>query len=263
MSYRPHNLAIKVNNDGEHFMAHKPSDTKTPDITQLEKPHVASVTSSMDNQPAGKKTNRPNLVDTSILDTKLRVAESSLENGSQDFAESMGAGVGGMDKVRDLLFGGQMRDYDKRFKRLEEHYNQENIRFRDDIAQRLKIIEERVEGEVDSLSEKAKVDRQERLSVTAELEHNIKVLKNELNTRLTQLDDQFSRDIKNLRQQMHNKIQELATQMRQQNDSLVGLINQEVAQLQDEKVNRSYLASFFNEFAVRPSRNVEAPSEME
>jgi len=260
MSYRPHNLAVKVNNDGEYFMAHKPSDTKAPDVTQLEKPPVASVTSSMDSQPA---QNRPNRVDTSILDTKLRVAESSLENGSQDFADSMGAGVGGMDKVRDLLFGGQMRDYDKRFKRLEEHYNQENMHFRDDIAQRLKLIEERLEGEVDSLSEKAKVDRQERLSITAELEHNIKVLKNELNTRLTQLDDQLGKDIKNLRQQMHNKIQELALQMRQQNDSLVGLINQEVAQLQDEKVNRSYLAAFFNEFAVRLSRNVEAPSEIE
>lgn len=259
MSYRPHNLAMQINNDGEDFMAHKPSDT--PDTSQFEKPRVVSVAPSMTNQPVQEDTKHPNKIDTSILDKKLRVAETNLENGSQNFADSMG--VGGMDKVRDLLFGGQMRDYDKRFKRLEEHYNQENMHFRDDIAQRIKLIEERLENEVDSLSEKAKIDRQERMSAHTDLEHEIKVLKNEMNTRFTQLDDQFSKDIKNLRQQMHTKIQDLTMQMRQQNDSLAGLVNQEVAKLQDEKVNRSDLASFFNEFAMRLARNFEGTVEAE
>jgi len=256
MSYRPHNLAIQINNDGEDFMAHKPSDTKTPDPSQLEKPRVVAITSG---QQAQEKY--PNKVDTSILDKKLRTAESNLQddNGSQDFAESMG--VGSMDKVRDILFGGQMRDYDKRFKRLEEHFSQENAHFRDDIVQRLKLIEERLESEVDSLSEKAKVDRQERMSALADLEHEIKVLKNELNARFTQLDDQFSKDIKNLRQQMHTKIQDLTVQMRQQNDGLVGLVNQEIIRLQEEKVNRGDLAAFFTEFAMRLSRNFDNPAE--
>ena len=31
-----------------------------------------------------------------------------------------GAAGGNLDKVRDLLFGGQMRDYDRKFARLEE-----------------------------------------------------------------------------------------------------------------------------------------------
>jgi phage host-nuclease inhibitor protein Gam len=124
-------------------------------------------------------------------------------------------------------------------------------------------LEERIDGEIDTIGEKTKVDRQERLLAQQDLEHEIKGLKNELNNRLTQMDEQFSKEVKNLRQQTLNKFQELALQLRQQNDSLTNLFNQEVAQLQEEKVNRADLAFFFNEIAVRLTKNYEGSSELE
>jgi len=262
MAYRPHNLTTY---EGKHLMAHKPNTVISEDNTQFEK----NVTPLGDSQQ--EKPRRPQ-INTSILDSRLRKAEERLKDdpnaGNQDFADSMAASLGNVDKIRDILFGGQMRDYDKRFKRLEERFNQENMHFREDMFQRIKVLEERMEAEIDSLSEKAKTDRQERLSALADSEHEVKGLKNEMNNRITQLDDQFSKDIKNLRQQMHNKIQELALQMRQQNDSLVGLTNQEVNQLQEEKLNRTDLAAFFNELAMRLQRGYESSpyeesSEME
>ena len=63
------------------------------------------------------------------LDKQLRVAEVSLrqdEPAEKVTAENMLDGaagtVGNIDKIRDILFGGHMRDYDKRFKRLEDRY---------------------------------------------------------------------------------------------------------------------------------------------
>ncbi|RKZ37851.1 MAG: hypothetical protein DRQ49_15485 [Gammaproteobacteria bacterium] len=258
MAFRPRNLA-QFNHKGEHLMAHKPNTTIS-DTNQPEKTRVVSAKPLGDSQ--GKKpVHRSAKINTGVLDRRLRVAEASLQDdpnaGNQDFSEGIAASLGNVDKIRDILFGGQMRDYDKRFKRLEERFNQENMHFREDMFQRLKVLEERMDGEIDSLSEKAKMERQERLSTIADLEHEIKGLKNELNNRITQLDDQFSKDLKNLRQQTHNKIQELALQMRQQNDSVVGLLNQEVALLQEEKVNRADLASFFNELAMRLQRGFE------
>ncbi len=254
MAYRPYNLTDK----GKHLMAHKPN-TVISDNTQFEK----NVTPLGDSEQENL-VRRPQ-INTSILDSRLRKAEERLKDdpnaGEQDFADSMAANLGNVDKIRDILFGGQMRDYDKRFKRLEERFNQENMHFREDMFQRLKVLEERMDGEIDNLGEKTKIERQERLSAIADSEHEVKGLKNELNNRTTQLDDQFSKDIKKLRQQMHNKVQELALQIRQQNDSLVGLINQEVTQLQEEKVNRTDLAAFFNELAVRLQRGYESPYE--
>jgi DNA repair exonuclease SbcCD ATPase subunit len=265
MSYRPHNLAIQMIDEGEFFMSHKPTDSTAPDTTKLEKPRVVSVTSSKNDQPS----NRPTPIRPNVLDQKLRDAETSLQQledtkaKAMEMAEGMGAGVGNVDKIRDILFGGQMRDYDKRFKRLEERVTQEHMNFREEMFQRLKVLEERMDGEIDGLSEKSKLERQERQSALADLERDIKGLKNELNSRLTQLDEQISRDLKNLRQQTLSKFQEISLQQRQQHDSLTSLVNQEVAQLQDEKVNRSDLATFFHDFAVRLTKSYDSSSELE
>jgi len=279
MSYRRHRTAVAMQLDdlGEPFMSHKPTDISTPDPSQLEKPRIVSVTSPKErlspteNQPEPDKSKRSSSsINTNALEKKLRLAESQLQQPEENqntaemsFADSMGANVGNMDQVRDILFGGQMRDYDKRFKRLEERFSQENINFREDIFQRLKAVEEQVSGELESLIEKNKVERQERVNALQDLEHEIKTLKKELNSRFTQLDEQIARDIRNLRQQTLNKFQELTLQIRQQNDNLTNLVNQEVTQLHDEKVDRADLASFFHDMAVRLTKNYEESSDLE
>ena len=242
-------------------MAHQPN-TKIPDSTQPEKTRVAkSATPLSESHSVQKKTSHPTKINMGAQKKKLQVVKTNLQDNpnddNQDFSESMGGNLGNIDKIRDLLFGGQMRDYDKRFKFIEERFNQENIHFREDMFQRIKVLEERIEDEIEHLNEKAKMARGEHQSAAANLELALNSLTKELNNRITQLNDQFSKNIKTLRQQTHNKIQELAMQIRQQNDSLVGLFNQEVAKIQEEKVNRSDLAAFFNELAVRLHRGDE------
>ncbi|MDM8566372.1 hypothetical protein QUF74_12080 [Candidatus Halobeggiatoa sp. HSG11] len=229
-------------------MSHKPNDTKSEQVV------------STSNGQSGLEN----------LDTKLRAAESSLKKpevskstSPQNLVEGAMTSGGSMHDVRELLFGGQMRDYDKRFKRLEERFNQENMHFREDMFQRLKVLEERVEGELDVLDDKVKIDRQERQTGLTDLEHGLKTLKNELTNRTTQLDEQFSKEIKTLRQQMHSKIQEISLQTRQQNENVVSMLNKEVAQLHDEKVDRAELATFFTELAGRMSSIPTDKTEIE
>ncbi len=229
-------------------MSHKPNDTKSH-----------RVVSASNGQP-----------DMGSLDTKLRAAESSLQKPEttktttpQALAENSIPAGGSMHDVRELLFGGQMRDYDKRFKRLEERFNQENMHFREDMFQRLKVLEERVEGELDVLDDKVKIDRQERQTGLTDLEHGLKTLKNELHNKITQLDEQFSKEIKSLRQQTHTKMQEISMQTRQQNETVVSLLNKEVAQLHDEKVDRSELATFFTDLGNRMSTSSPEKSEID
>lgn len=261
MSYKPQN----VTEFGERALSHKPL-RESPDPQARSK--IVSVTS------LGEKTMTEEKTETLTLDPrdrKSRLTDSpSARSEIQPSAAAMldlsdtlgGAKVGNIDQVRDILFGGQMRDYEKRFKRLEERFAQESLHLRDELMQRLKVMDERIEGEIESLSEKAKIDRQERLSVQQDIQHELTALKADLNTRLIQLDEQFTREVKNLRQQTHNKFQETTLQIRQQGEVLTALINQEVNQLQEEKVSRTDLATFFNELAVRLSRNIERGNEL-
>jgi len=278
MSYRPQRMtAMKFNDLGEEEMAYKQGDSSTSNETSdadKEKPRLVSVSTENSELIASDTTENEN--SPTMPEKKLRFSQPpqapadgesfkssmNMKMSTAELAETMGTSVGNVDKIRDILFGGQMRDYEKRFKRLEERFSQEQMNFREDILQRLHQLEERLQGEVDTLDSKTKVERQERVQVQQDLESEIKSLKNELNSRLSQLDEQLSKDIKNLRQQMLNKFQELGLQLRQQNDNLTNLINQEVSQLQEDKVNRTDLATFLNEMAVRLTRNYEASSEL-
>ena len=246
MSYKPQSIIQQ----GERLMSYKPL---TPE-NQYDKSRL----SSTENQSSAEEI--------TTFSNKARSSEppSSPDKSSLqalDLAETMAANVGNVDKIRDILFGGQMRDYEKRFKRLEERFTQENMLFREDMLQRIKVIEDRIEGDIDNVVEKAKVDRQERILAQQDLQREIATLRNEINNRLNQLDEQVAKEIKNLRQQTLNKFQELSLQLRQQSDLLTSMFNQELSQLQEDKVNRSDLATFFNEIAVRLTRNAGEPGK--
>ncbi len=200
----------------------------------------------------------------STLDEQLRAVETTLQqdekadgkmgNGLDSFDESS-SNIGNIDKIREILFGGHVRDYDRRFKRLEDRLGQEQGHLREDISQRIRAMEELLNNELDNLVEKSKAERQERQLAYQDLKNDLGALRTETNSRLNQLDEQISRDIKQVRQQLQGKHQEISTLLRQQVEMLLNLVKQEVAQLQEEKVSRSDLASFFSEFAMRLNRD--------
>ncbi len=199
------------------------------------------------------------------LDDQLRAAEMSLQGDEASLLEAMpisdtvNASIGNIDKIRDILFGTNMRDYEKRFKRFEDRLSKARSALREELLQRIKAVEDMVVSETEQLTEKVKLDRQERYESHQDVIHELKTLKNELNNRISQVDDQISKDIKQMRQQHHTKIQELTTQLRQQSESVMALLKQEVQQLNEEKVGRSDLASFFTEFALRLNKDFNAP----
>ena len=59
---------------------------------------------------------------------------------------------GNLDKVRDLLFGNQVRDLDKKFNRLEERLSKECDKLREDTKKRLDSLEIYIKQEVESLA---------------------------------------------------------------------------------------------------------------
>lgn len=214
-----------------------------------------------------EKAERMNLVS---LDKQLRTAElnlqqdeTKLEKTSELPIDTVTANIGNLDKIRDILFGGYIRDYEKRFRRLEERLNQEGIQLRDELLQRVKSLEDLLVSETETLSDKAKLERQERYETQQDLVREINVLKTDVNNRFTQLDEQFSKDIKQLRQHFQSQFQELTVQLRQQKDNLTLLIKQELEQLKEEKLDRNDLAAFFTEFALRLNKDFNAATKVE
>jgi phage host-nuclease inhibitor protein Gam len=215
-----------------------------------------------------EKSEKMNLI---TLDKQLRATELNLQQGEPKLEKEkmldsssvdtvVAANIGNLDKIREILFGGQTRDYEKRFRRLEERLSQENVQLREELLQRVKSLEDLLMSETEGLTEKMKLERQERYEANQDFIREINSLKTEINNRFVQLDEQVSKDIKQLRQQFQSQLQELIVQLRQQKDHLTSLIRQEVAQLKEEKLARSDLAAFFTEFALRLNKDFNTNS---
>src|SRR5215813_12449769 len=58
-----------------------------------------------------------------------------------------------VDKIRDILFGAQMRDYDKRFARLEDRLMKDAEALRDEMRKRLDALESYVKQEAEALGQ--------------------------------------------------------------------------------------------------------------
>src|SRR3954452_3450629 len=91
---------------------------------------------------------------------------TTTRKGAAAEGDGVAAGAGGgenLDKVRDILFGSQMRDTDKRFARLEERVAKELSDVRDESRKRLDALETFIKREVQSLLDRIKKEESQRI----------------------------------------------------------------------------------------------------
>ena len=69
---------------------------------------------------------------------------------------------GNVDKIRQILFGGQMRDYEQRFEAMETRITQNLDRVSRELEQRLERLNTYTRREVDKLGEQIKAEKKDR-----------------------------------------------------------------------------------------------------
>ena len=76
-------------------------------------------------------------------------------------------GAGNIDKIRDILFGSNMRDYELRFAHLEEALKKESADLRDSTRRHLESLESFVHKELAALEARLNTERDERSASAA------------------------------------------------------------------------------------------------
>jgi DNA anti-recombination protein RmuC len=165
-----------------------------------------------------------------------------------------------LDKVRDLLFGVHMRDYDRRFARLEERLTRETNDLRDDVKKRLESIEQLLRQEVESLNDRLRSEQDERSMGVKDLTHEVHETAQTFERRATQLDDQIARGMREVRHQLHEQQRQVSEDMRLQADELVAKLTHESLELRADKADRTALAALFTEMAMRLTNEFRLPS---
>lgn len=174
--------------------------------------------------------------------------QEAVQKRLQDADGTSGANL---EKVRDLLFGGQMRDYDRKFAKLEERLVKETTELRDEVKKRLGALEAYMKTEVESLSDRLRIEQDARANAAKDLARELRDTAQQFDQKTSQLDDLITRSQRDLRQQLHAHHQELGDDIRQRVEDVLARLAREAHELHDQKADRSALAALLTEMAMR------------
>jgi molecular chaperone DnaK (HSP70) len=174
-------------------------------------------------------------------------------------AGELGA-TGNLDKIRDLLFGDQIRDSDRRLNRLEERLLKEHAELKEDTRRRFESLELFVRQEVESLTERLKAEQTIREESLSDLSQALRDMLKTFEKKTSHLDEQVVRAQRELRQQIMDQSKMLRDEFLEKNRELSESFSRAVQELRLEKTDRLVLASLFSEVALRLNNELTLPT---
>jgi len=172
------------------------------------------------------------------------VAAAQLGNGPLAGSEAVG-----VDKIRDLLFGNQMQDYDHRFSKLEERFLQRFKDIESETARNLSAFESNGKKQVESLVGQLRDEKDLRADADKELERTLREHNQALEKRLRAVSDQLSQLERDTADRLTQEAQSLREEIKRRNEDLQHAIEKMFSELSNVKTDRNLLAGLFVEVA--------------
>jgi L-2-hydroxyglutarate oxidase LhgO len=191
--------------------------------------------------------------ETEVKTTKTAKATEAGSTG-QDLPED-----GNIDKIRDILFGVQVRDFERKFSKLEERFGKELEGLREDTRQKLDKLEEFVSKEVNTLTDKIYEEQDLRSDavkqVTSELQKNA----SDFEKKLTKFGEKTAKNETDIRTQILDQSKTLTDSIQKKQDEVMSTLEKEAQELRDDKADRTALADLFTEMAMRLTGDFKLP----
>lgn len=166
-----------------------------------------------------------------------------------------------VDKIREILFGGQMRDYQRRFDTLEAGITAANDHLRNDISNRIENLESYVRREMELLGERLINERRERSEERENSAAELQDARRRIEESLSRLDEQSATEARAIRSALEDKSREFAQVIQQSRDDFNSMLGRQANELEDRKVGREDLAALLSEVALRLNRELDLPSD--
>jgi hypothetical protein len=192
-----------------------------------------------------------------LTEWSIRMGPEEVSNGSvsscvpvQNARPGEGASEN-VDRIREILFGSQMREYEQRFKQLEERLFRETGELKTEVRRRLESLETYTRQEVEALSNRLKTERSERTETVDRISREADDAFRAVERRLVQSDEQMSKDMRDLRQLVLERHRGLSDELAQCISNLEMLQSRRLEEVRGSAVDRMALASLLTEVALR------------
>jgi hypothetical protein len=161
------------------------------------------------------------------------------------------AGPGNIDKIREIIFGSNMRDYELRFIKLEEALKKESLDTREAMRQRLETLEAFVHKELAALDARVNTERDERSANHTRLATELSSASASIFKKIGEFESQEAQAKREIRTDLLQQSKDLTDLIHAKGEELVALLEQRAQDLQHSKTDRTALAGMFNELALR------------
>jgi hypothetical protein len=174
--------------------------------------------------------------------------QAAAVDGAGGSDESGGANL---DKVRDILFGAQMRIVDRRFAQLEERITTQAAELADQLRRQLAALEDLVKRNADALGQRLTSESEYRSEATSRLTRELGETAGAYDRRAGALEARIDSAQHDLRHDIQALSQRLTDDMREKFDEVLSRLGKASAELRSEKADRATIAALLTEMARR------------
>ena len=158
---------------------------------------------------------------------------------------------GNLEKVRDLLFGAQMRDMENHFARLEERLQKDIAELKDETRGRFESLEVFLRKEIESLTDQLKTEQDVRQQAVQTLTQELTETVKAFDQRTNQAEEHIVKAQRELRQHILDQSRTLRDEFWDRYRELSEATDHSVQELRAEKTDRATLAVLLTDLAMR------------
>lgn len=166
-----------------------------------------------------------------------------------------------LDKVRDILFGSQMRAVETRLQGMEERLREEHEAIRSDFNKQTESLDAFIRSEVQALTERLSAERTKRTEELKSLAAEIKEAIRALERRHVKLEEAGSMADAALRDQLLVQSTDAAAQLAKLGERLTAELSRSHQELKSTKTDRVALAALLSDVASRLGETPELAAE--
>jgi hypothetical protein len=155
----------------------------------------------------------------------------------------------GVDKIRELLFGNQMQDYDKRFAVLEDRFQQKLRDLESESSRSLGSMESSIKKQLESIAGQVRQEQDLRADGDKELGRGLRELIQGIEKRLGQVSDRLATVEREFTERLGHESQTLRDEIKRRNEDARTTIERMFSELSNVKTDRNLLAGLFVEIA--------------
>lgn len=158
---------------------------------------------------------------------------------------------GNVDKIREILFGGQMRDYEQRFADLEQRLADHMEEMSRDFEKRMDRLDSFAKREFEKVSARLKEERSARRETSKQEARELKELTARTESLCADLQNLIEGETAELREVVTQQKNELSGMLEDSHDELNQSLHAQTQSLADSSVSKSDLAELFLQLGSR------------